>query len=60
VGARLSIAVKLKSIVVDDVLKLLAGRLRRTAGAAVSTVKFLVALVPALLALSLQETVQVW
>ena len=60
VGARLSVAVKLK-VSVDDVNKdWLAGELGDIVGAVVSTVKVLVALVLVRLAASVQETFQLW
>ena len=54
-----SVVVKLKLIVEELEIVRLAGALRVTVGAAVSTVKFQVALVPVLLALSLHLTYQV-
>jgi hypothetical protein len=54
-----SVVVKLKLIVEELEIVRLAGLLRVTAGAAVSTVKFQVWLVPVLLALSLHLTYQV-
>jgi hypothetical protein len=54
-----SVVVKLKLIVEELEIVRLAGLLRVTVGAAVSTVKFQVWLVPVLLALSLHFTYQV-
>src|SRR5208283_412781 len=60
VEERLSTAVKLKFTFEMLKMERFAGELRVTMGACVSTVKFLVALVPMLLTESLHETYQVW
>ena len=59
IGDKLSTAMKLKVTVPMLEIDRLAGKFRVTVGAAVSTVKFQVALVPVLLALSLHLTYQV-